>query len=83
MGPCVDSYYCRIIPVWRTCHSRWDARMGPKIGGQLDYPPNGPEGESRPHRTTFGGATPITKPVQNTLKMVVGTVGPHRADLLL
>ena len=81
LGPCVDSCYCCIIPVWRTCHRRWNARMGPKMGGQLDDPPDSQEGESRPQRTTFGGATPLTKPVQKTLEMAVGTVGPHRADL--
>ena len=81
LGPCVDSYYCCIIPVWRTCHSRWNARMGLKMGGQLDDPPDSQEGESRPQRTTFGGATTLTKPVQKTLEMAVGTVGPHRADL--
>ena len=81
LGPCVDSCYCCIIPVWRTCHSRWNARMGPKMGGQIDDPPDSQGGESRPQRTTFGGATPLTKPVKNTLKTAVGTVGPHRADL--
>ena len=55
--------------------------MGPKMGGQLDDPPDSQEGESRLQRTTFGGATPLTKPVQKTLEMAVGTVGPHRADL--
>ena len=55
--------------------------MGPKMGGQLDDPSDSQEGESRPQRTTFGGATPLTKPVQKTLEMAVGTVGPHRADL--
>ena len=55
--------------------------MGPKMGGQLDDPPDSQEGESQPQRTTFGGATPLTKPVQKTLEMAVGTVGPHRADL--
>ena len=64
MGPCVDSYYCRIIPVWPTCHSRWNARMGPKIGCQLDDTPDSQESESQSHRTTFGGATPLTKPVK-------------------
>ena len=81
IGPCVDSYYCCIIPVWRIRHSRWNAWMGPKMGGQLDDPPESQEGESRLQRTTFGGATPLTKPVKNTLKTAVGTVGPHRADL--
>ena len=65
MDPCVDSYYCRIIPVWPTGHSRWDTRMGPKMGGQLDDPPDSQEGESRPQWTTFGGATSLTKPVKN------------------
>jgi len=81
LGPCVDSCYCCCIPVWRTCHSRWNARMGPKMGGQLDDPPDSRGGESRPQRTTFGGATPLTKPVKNTLKTAVGTKGSHRADL--
>ena len=81
LGPCVDSCYCCIIPVWRTCHSRWNARMGLKMGGQIDDPPDSQGGESRPQRTTFGCATPLTKPVKNTLKTAVGTVGPHRADL--
>jgi hypothetical protein len=81
LGPCVDSCYCCCIPVWRTCHSRWNARMGPKMGGQLDGPPDSRGGESRPQRTTFGGATPLTKPVKNTLKTAVGTKGSHRADL--
>ena len=40
MGRCVDSYYCSIIPVWPTSHRRWDAQMGPKMGGQLDDPPD-------------------------------------------
>ena len=80
LGPCVDSCYCCCIPVWRTCHSRWNARMGPKMGGQLDDPPDSRGGESRLHRTTFqvGGDTPLTK---NTLKTAVGTVGPYCADL--
>ena len=56
--------------------------MGLKMGGQLDDPPDSQEGESRPQRTTFGGATTLTKPVKNTLKTAVGTVGLHRADLL-
>ena len=64
LGPCVDSCYCCIIPVWRTCHSRWNARMGLKMGGQLDDPPDSQEGESRSQRTTFGGATPLAKPVK-------------------
>ena len=81
LGPCVDSCYCCCIPVWRTCHSRWNARMGPKMGGQLDDPPDSRGGESRPQRTTFGGATPLTKPVKNTLKTAVSTKGSHRADL--
>ena len=55
--------------------------MGPKMGSQIDDPPDSQGGESRPQRTTFGGATPLTKPVKNTLKTAVGTVGPHRADL--
>ena len=64
IGPCVDSYYCCIIPVWPTGHSRRDARMGPKMGGQLEDPPDSQEGESRPRRITFGGATPLTKPIK-------------------
>ncbi len=67
--------------VWRTCHSRWNARMGPKMGCQIDNPPDSQGGESQPQRTTFGGATPLIKPVKNTLKTAVCTVGPHSADL--
>ena len=81
VGPCVDSHYCCIIPVWCTFHSRWNTRMGPKMGCQLDDPPDSQGGESQPQRSTFGGVTTLTKPVENTLKMAVGTVGPHRADL--
>ena len=77
-GPCIDNYYCRIIPVWPTCHSRWNARMGPKMGGQLDDPPDSQEGESRPQRTVFGGDTHVT----NQVKMAVGPIGPDHADLL-
>ncbi len=55
--------------------------MGPKMGSQIDDPPDSQGGESRPQRITIGGATPLTKPVKNTLKTTVGTVGPHRADL--
>ena len=61
LGPCVDSCYCCIIPVWRTCHRRWNARMGLKMGGQIDDPPDSQGGESRPRRTTFGGAIPLSK----------------------
>ena len=57
-----------------------NARMGPKMGGQIDDPPDSQGGESRPQRTTFRGATPLTKP-KNTLKTAVCTVGPHSADL--
>ncbi len=60
--------------------SRWDARMGPKMDGQLDDPPDSPEGVFRLRATVFGGATPLTKPVKTEIKVVVGTVGPHRAD---
>ena len=62
LGPCVDSCYRCIIFVWPTCHSRWNDRMGLKMGGQLDDPPDSQEGESRSQRTTFGGATPSQNP---------------------
>ena len=78
LGPCVDSCYCCIIPVWRTCHSRWNARMGLKMGGQLDDPPDSQEGESRSQRTTFGGATPLAKPVKTRGAARAGGGGPAR-----
>ena len=61
-----------------TCHSHWNARMGPKMGGQLDDPPDNQEGESRPQRTTFGSATPLTKPVKTRGAARAGGGGPAR-----
>ena len=58
LGPCVDSCYCGIIPVWRTCHSRWNDRMGPKMGAQLDDPPDSRRGESRPQDHVWRRYTP-------------------------
>ena len=72
IGPCVDSYSCCIVPVRLTCHWRWDAPMGPKMGDLLllvDDPQDSPEGEAGPQRTVFGGATPLT----NQAKRVLGT----------
>jgi hypothetical protein len=54
--------------------------MGPKMGSQIDDPPDSQGGESRPQRTTFGGATPLTKLVKNTLKTAVDPIMPTCTD---
>ena len=41
--------------------SRWDAAMGPSLGGPLHDPYGGLDAESRPQGTGFGGAAPIAK----------------------
>ncbi len=75
-------YICGIVLVRPTGHLRWDSSMGPKMGDLLDNPQASPEGEAGHQLTVFGGATSLTKPEKNTLRMAFGTTGPNHADLL-
>ena len=61
-GPRSDRCCCSAIAVWPTCRSRWDAAMGPSLGGPLHDPYGGLDAESRPQGTVSGGAAPIAKP---------------------
>ncbi len=55
IGPCVDNYSCCIVPVLPTCHWRWDAVKGQKMGNPLEDPPDSQEGEAQSQLSVFGG----------------------------
>ncbi len=87
IGPCVDSYSCCIVPGLPTCHWRWDAPMGLKMGDPVGDPQDSPESEARPQRTVFGDATPSQNQLEHSENGVVhyGTsscrpalMGPNR-----
>ena len=61
-GPRSDRCCCIAIAVWPICRSRWDAAMGPSLGGPLHDLYGGLDAESQRQGTVFGGAALIAKP---------------------
>ena len=78
-GPRSDRCCCIAIAVWPTCRSRWDAAMGPSLGGPLHDPYGGQDAESQSQGTVFGGAVPIAKPVKIKWRKGLNSGGAYAA----